>query len=420
MISLEEKLKQLPNKPGVYFFKDRIGTVIYIGKAKSLRKRVSSYFKPNLDIKTSILISRIRDIDFILTASELDALTLENDLIKKYMPRYNILLRDDKNYPYLKLTKEQWPRLLISRRKEKDGAIYFGRFQGAMVKEIIRLVKKLFPIRWCKESPLRKREQPCLFYRIGACSGPCAGNITPTEYKQYVKGIVLLIRGKLTPALKELNLEMKRASDKQDYEKAAYFRDRIKKLEKMIEGRESLINAPGIQSHENLEAIKTALKMEELPQRIECFDISNIQGSNIVASMVVFVGGTPLKAEYRKFNIYGLHGKPNDVMAIYEVIKRRYGGALSKELSYPDLVMVDGGAGQVSAAKKALEETGYKPKTLIGLAKKEETIYFSDERAPLLLPIQSLAIKLLQRIRNEAHRFAITFHRAKRLKGLFN
>ena len=229
-----------------------------------------------------------------------------------------------------------------------------------------------------------------------------------------------MIRGKLTPALKELNAEMKRSSENQDYEKAAYFRDRIKKLEKMIEGRESLINAPGKMSFENLEAIRLALKMKEIPQRIECFDISNIQGNHVVASMVVFLGGTPLKADYRKFNIHGLHGMPNDVMSIYEVIKRRYGGALSKELAYPDLIMVDGGAGQVSAAKKALYEVGFRPKELIGLAKKEETIYFPDGREPLLLPMQSLALKLLQRVRDEAHRFAITFHRAKRSKGLFS
>src|SRR3989338_5701679 len=180
MRSLKEKLKALPNKSGVYLFKNKIGEVIYVGKAKSLRKRVASYFKPRPELKVSILLDRLYDIDYITTGSELDALLLEDELIKKYKPRYNVALRDDKASPYIKLTiNEKWPRLFLARRKDKDGALYFGRYQGGMVRAIIRLVKKLFPIRWCKESPLKMRQQPCLYYHIGACSAPCIGNISP-------------------------------------------------------------------------------------------------------------------------------------------------------------------------------------------------------------------------------------------------
>ena len=192
MASLKEKLNSLPNQPGVYLFKDKNGVIIYIGKAKSLRKRVASYFTKPPEIKTGILLDRLYDIDYIVAGSELDALILEDELIKKYKPRYNISLRDDKAYPFLKLTvNEEWPRLFLARRKAKDGALYFGRYQGGMVRAIIRLVKKIFPIRWCKESPLRRREQPCLYYRIGSCSGPCLRKISHEDYLALVQGILV-------------------------------------------------------------------------------------------------------------------------------------------------------------------------------------------------------------------------------------
>ncbi|MGB9612787.1 MAG: GIY-YIG nuclease family protein, partial [Candidatus Margulisiibacteriota bacterium] len=213
MTSLKDKLKSLPNKPGVYLFKDKSGQVIYIGKAKSLRKRVSSYFRAKPDIKISVLLDRLYDIDYLVTGSELDALLLEDELIKKYKPRYNVALRDDKAYPYLKLTvTEEWPRLFLVRRKEKNGALYFGRYQGGMVREIIRLVKRLFPIRWCKESPLKMRQQPCLYYRIGSCAGPCIGKISKNDYQALVRGIILLLEGKMEEAKEKLEAQMHRAA----------------------------------------------------------------------------------------------------------------------------------------------------------------------------------------------------------------
>ncbi|MDD4179778.1 MAG: excinuclease ABC subunit UvrC [Candidatus Margulisbacteria bacterium] len=420
MSSLQEKLKTLPAKPGVYLFKGRAGEIIYVGKARVLRQRVASYFQKNGDLKTSILVSKLRDIDYIVTASELDALILEDKLVKKYKPRYNIALKDDKAYPFLKLTiNEKWPRLFLVRRKENDGALYYGRYQGGMVRAIVRLVKKLFPIRWCKESPLKNREQPCLYARIGACSAPCVGNISTENYHQLVAGIKLLLEGKMAQAIGQLKSEMEKASKDKDYERAAYFRDSIKLLEKMLEGKADLAKTPAPLGLSELTELQKGLKLPAFPMRIECFDVSNIQGSNIVASMVVFLGGAPLRRDYRRFKIQSVKGKPNDVMAIYEAVKRRYAGSLSTKMDKPDLVMVDGGAAQVSFAGQALSEAKIKGIPLIGLAKKEELVYLPDQPKPIRLERYSAALKLLQRIRDEAHRFAVTFHREKRKKAFF-
>lgn len=416
MSSLKEKLKALPNKPGVYLFKDRNGTVLYVGKAKSLRKRVASYFKKPAELKTSILLNRLHDVDYILAASELDALLLEDELIKKYKPRYNISQRDDKAYPFLKLTiKEEWPRLFLVRRKAKDGALYFGRFQGGMVREILRLTKKLFPIRWCKESPLRSREQPCLYYRIGSCSGPCIRKISRDDYLMLVNGIISLLEGRMDEALDKLQVEMKRSAERHDFERAAFLRDRIKILQKMMEEKE-LARTPSPRRLSEITELRKALRLKKDPMRLEAFDVSNISGSSIVGAMVAFYGGLPLKNDYRRFKVKSVEKKPNDVAAIYEVVKRRYSGSLSKKMPLPDLVMVDGGIAQVNAGARALAESGGREVPVIGLAKRKEQIFRPQKSRPLLLPRSSFALQLLQRVRDEAHRFAITYHRATRRK----
>jgi excinuclease ABC subunit C len=417
--SLKEKLKALPNKPGVYLFKDRNGTILYVGKAKALRRRVASYFKKPAELKTSILLDRLHDIDYILAASELDALILEDELIKKYKPRYNVSLRDDKAYPFLKLTiNEEWPRLFLVRRKLKDGALYFGRFQGGMVREILRLTKRLFPIRWCRESPLRAREQPCLYYRIGSCSGPCIRKISREDYLALVNGIIALLEGRMGEALDKLRAEMDKSAEEHDFERAALLRDRIKVLQKMLEGKE-LTKVPSPRRLSEITELKKALKLKKDPMRIEAFDISNISGSNIVGAMVTFYGGLPLKNDYRKFKIKSLDKKPNDVAAIYEVVKRRYAGSLSKKMPLPDLVLVDGGMAQVNAGARALAETSRRKVPIIGLAKRQEQIFRPRKKQPLSLGRSSFALQLLQRIRDEAHRFAITYHRAKRRKDFY-
>jgi excinuclease ABC subunit C len=419
MTSLKEKLKALPSKPGVYLFKDRNGVILYVGKAKTLRKRVASYFSKSPDLKTSILLERLYDIDYIIAGSEMDALILEDELVKKYKPRYNITLKDDKSYPFLKLTiNEKWPRLFLTRKKVKDGALYFGRFRGGMIREVVKLVKRLFPIRWCKESPLRMREQPCLYYRIGSCSGPCVGKISHADYLALVQGIVLLLEGKMGKAVQKLKGEMERAAAERDFERAAYLRDRIKVLQKMMEGKD-LRKAPTPRLLEEVLELKRVLKLKRSPMRIEAFDISNISGSNIVGSMVTFYGGLPLKNDYRKFKVRSVEKKPNDVAAIYEVVKRRYTGMLSEKMELPDLVMVDGGKGQVRAGVRALKDAGVTGIPLIGLAKREEEIFSPQKSRSLLLKKSSVALQLLQRIRDEAHRFAITYHRKRRAKSLF-
>ncbi|MBN2057952.1 MAG: excinuclease ABC subunit UvrC [Candidatus Saganbacteria bacterium] len=416
---MKDKLKALPAKPGVYLFKGRSGEILYVGKAKSLRKRVSSYFTKAHDIKTTVLLDRLSDIDYMVAGSELDALILEDELIKKYKPRYNIALRDDKAYPYLKLTiNEKWPRLFIVRRKQKDGALYFGRFQGGMVREIIRLVKKLFPIRWCKETPLRQREQPCLFYRIGSCSGPCIGKIGHEDYLALVQAIVPLLQGTMDKALDNLRQEMDKASAQQDYERAAYLRDRINLLEKMVENQ-GLSRAPVPRKIEEVAELRRVLGLKTDPMRIEGFDISNTQGRQVVASMVTFFGGLPLKADYRRFRIRSTGDRPNDVLAMSEVVLRRYSGQLARKLPLPDLILIDGGIAQVNTAALALTQTGHKDIPVIGLAKKNEEIYLPKAKKPLILDKRTPALKLLQRVRDEAHRFAVEYHRHKRSKSLF-
>ncbi|MBN3033154.1 MAG: excinuclease ABC subunit UvrC [Candidatus Saganbacteria bacterium] len=419
MSSLKEKLRSLPARPGVYLFKDKRGEIIYVGKAKSLRRRVASYFRPRPGLKTSVLLERLYDIDYIVTGSELDALLLEDELVKKYKPRYNVALRDDKAYPFVKLTvNEEWPRLLLARRKEDDGALYFGRYQGGMVRAVIRLIKKLLPIRWCKESPLRKREQPCLYYHIGACAAPCTGNISHDAYLALVDNVRRILEGKMDKAIDGLKAEMAKASAKQDFEQAAFLRDKIEMLEKMREGKHDLAKAPAPRLIGEVTELQKALRLAQPPMRIECFDISNIQGSHIVASLVVFLGGLPLKNDYRHFKVRSLRDKPNDVQAMSEVVTRRYTGSLSKKMELPDLVMVDGGLAQVNAAERALLAAKVN-RPVIGLAKREEAVYFPGRSKPLRLPRAGEALKLLQRVRDEAHRFAVTFHRARRRKTFF-
>jgi len=409
----KKQKKNLPNKPGVYLFKDKNGVVLYVGKAKNLRKRVASYFSKSQEIKTAILLSKTENIDYIITGSELDALILEEELIKKYKPRYNISLKDDKSYPYIKLTiNEEWPRLLMVRKKQKDGALYFGKLRGGMVREVLRLAKRIFPIRWCKETPLRMRKQPCLYYHIGSCTGPCIEKTNKKDYRVLVESIILFLEGKMDKATAKLQQEMQKASDSQDYERAAYLRDRIKTLEKIIEGKK-LKKEPAPRKIVEIKELKKVLKLKNDPMRIEVFDISNIQGSHIVASMVVFYGGLPLKNDYRRFQIRGVKGKANDVASIKEVIQRRYSGKLSKQLDLPDLILIDGGKPQLSAAAQGLS----KKIPLISLAKKQEEIFTLNQKTSIKLARQSDALKLLQRMRDEAHRFAITYHRLKRRKA---
>ncbi|HTY13624.1 MAG TPA: excinuclease ABC subunit UvrC [Candidatus Omnitrophota bacterium] len=404
-----------PDQPGVYLFKDKAGGVIYVGKAKSLKNRVSSYFqKPLNSPKTEELLKEYRRIDYITTPTELEALLLERKLIDKYRPRFNIMWKDDKQYPYLKLTmNEEWPRLILVRKKENDGALYFGPYESKSVRDTIRLIKRLFPIRWCKESPLKARQQPCLQYHLKRCWGPCVGSVDHKEYLNFCRAIIRVLEGDLAAAIKLLRDEMDFASAQMRFEQAAKLRDQIRNLSRLLEKRPDWKPRASVKEGDtSVWELKNALSLKRKPRRIECFDISNISGEGGVASMVTFLDGEPMKSDYRKFRIKGIEGQ-NDVASIHQAVFRRYSGSLSEKMDRPDLVMVDGGITQVRAAERALKESKLKL-PVIGLAKKKEQVFRPERNLPLELPKDSPALKLLQRIRDEAHRFAITFQRASR------
>ncbi|MFA4966927.1 MAG: UvrB/UvrC motif-containing protein, partial [Candidatus Margulisiibacteriota bacterium] len=292
-------------------------------------------------------------------------------------------------------------------------ARYFGPYESRSVKDTIRLIKKLFPIRWCKESPLKFRQQPCLQYHLKHCMGPCIGGIKKEEYQNYVKAMIKVLEGDLAAAIRYLQEEMEIASKEQRYEQAARIRDRIRNLSRVLQKKPDW--APKIKEKAGDTSaweLKNALGLRKSPSHIEAFDISNIQRENLVASMVTFRNGEPSKSEYRKFKIRGFT-LPNDVAAINQVVGRRYTGSLKDKMEIPDLVLIDGGIAQVRSAKKAMDKAGIKV-PVIGLAKQNEEIFFPDKNIPLKLNKDSVALLLLMRIRDEAHRFAIAFHRASR------
>ncbi len=542
MSVIEDKLKTLPEKPGVYLMKDEKGKIIYVGKAKSLKSRVSSYFRKNKhdSAKTRILVKKIEDLEYILTDTEAEALILENNLIKKNKPKYNIDLKDDKTYPFIKITREEFPRVMVTRNIIKDGSQYFGPYTSAgALKETVELLKRLFPFRSCNKTMFNNKK-PCLNYHIKKCYAPCAGKISQTEYMELINNIESFLRGHKNEVERNLVKEMEKAAENLEFEKAARIRDKVAAVRHVMEkqkivsgkdedqdviglfikgkhvvfqvffirngiivGRDNFhvisaieepqekvledflktyyINKPKLPKNilipfkvedqelienilgeevkykvklhvpikgknkdlinmvtenarnymENIvikkeEAEKEALKelqerleLKKIPERIECYDISNIQGSDNVASMVVFCGGSPDKKSYRKFKIKSFTG-PDDFRAMNEVLERRLDEGLKgneKFLPFPDLIVIDGGKGQLSSALKALDSKGLTDKIAIAsLAKKEELIYLPGKSQPVVLDRRGQGLYLVQRIRDEAHRFAITFHRSLRTK----
>ncbi len=545
---LKEKVAELPKAPGVYIFRGAQGEVLYVGKASSLRARVRSYFQAerNLPYKVRRLVREIADLEVIETASAAEALILEDALIKKHRPRFNVRLRDDKRYPYLKITKERFPRVQVVRRRGEDGARYFGPYTSSKsMRRVLKLAHKLFPIRTCNlDLDARRLDRPCLLYHIGRCSGPCAGLVSEEEYRRYVEGAALLFQGRVDEVIETLKEEMAQAAAEERFEHAAHLRDQVRALERIrerqvvalpepvdldaigiaVEGErgygmvlivrggrligregfalklpaetspaealeefldqyytratafpqevllpEEIEDAEGLSLYlsgrrggkvrvhvprrgerrelvemaqrnaqlslkraaaeelpeeEVLEELAEALGLSVRPWRIEAFDISNLKGQEATGSMVVFVGGCPRRDAYRRFRVR-ISGKPNDYAMMYEVLSRRLSHGLA-ELSdpavakgrfsdLPDLILVDGGKGQLSVALRALEEHGLTGIEVAALAKREELVYVPGRAEPIRLPRDSPALKLLQRIRDEAHRFAIEYHR--RLRG---
>ena len=409
MSTIYEKAKLLPDSFGVYLLKDKEGGVIYVGKSNSIRKRIYSHLRGRL-------IEKICDIEYIETSSELTALILEAKLIKQFMPRYNVLLRDDKSYPYIKLTlQDDFPRLLKVRKVKADGAKYFGPFRGTSVYEIMKVAGRLFRYRKCRTEGFKKKQQTCLNHHLKRCLGPCAGKISKAKYAFIVKEIELFFDEGVEKTIEKMNVSMKKASKMRNYEKAAELRDKIKWLTYAGE-KKSFISTKGDTKSAGLEELSRILGMANLPYRMEAFDISNLGKDEAVGAMVVFEDGLSVKDHYRKF-IISSKDMPNDVAAIYETVSRRYGGSLKDELPFPDLIIIDGGKGQVNSACTALKDLGIEKYKLIGLAKQNEEIFLPNVSNPIILGKDAAALHVLQRIRDEVHRFAISFHRKRRAKA---
>jgi excinuclease ABC subunit C len=542
-MDLREKAAQLPLAPGVYLYKDGGGQVIYVGKAKVLRHRVRSYFSEDklADVKTGSLIAEARDIDYILVDNEKEALALENNLIKQYQPRFNVLLRDDKTYPYVKLTRERYPRVYVTRRLRKDGATYFGPFFPAnLAHRLVHFIHRHFLVPSCKVDLTRYHPKPCLQYHIHRCLGPCVEGLADGDaYEAAVRNVRQFLEGRHTDLARELRGRMEAASGEMRFEEAASLRDLLATVEE-IEQRQKMAAAKGddvdifgcyaepplvalnlfhlrhgqivdrreffwedqeefdepqffssllkqlyldqqfipaeihvpvdFEDRDTLEellsekrgaphggrveirtpqrgqkkalmdlvgtnakhsfdarfrvlkpsskaiqqALQDALNLPAAPARIECFDISHIQGTDKVASMVVWEDGRMKKSDYRKFIIKTVVGN-DDFASMREVATRRYARLLEEKQPLPGLVLIDGGLGQLHAAAESLEALGIADQPLASIAKREEIIYvFGQEDEPVVLDRFSPILHLVQSIRDEAHRFAVTFHRSRR------
>ena len=403
----------IPHKPGVYIFKSSQAEVLYVGKAIDLYHRVRSYFsKSNLNLKTQQLVNLIKAVETITVESELEALILEANLIKKFLPPFNVRLTDDKDYLYIKVTKEKFPRIITARKKDLTASLkYFGPFPSSTtVKTTLKKLRRIFP--WCANPPGSKNKlsRSCFYYHLGLCPGPCAGKIDQKEYLKIITRFVKFMEGKKDQLVWELSQEMIQFSQRLDFESA-------NSLKKIIQGIEYLLSPTKIDIYlENpnfiedqlkvaLEKLKQDLNLQKLPERIEGYDISNIQGKDATGSMVVLINGEIDKSQYRKFRIK-ISGRPNDVAMLKEVMARRLN---HPEWPFPQLIIIDGGRGQVRGVKQILDQKNVHI-LIFGLAKRLEWIY-PPQGAIIKLSKKSLSLRLLQKLRDEAHRFAITYHR---------
>jgi len=411
-MGIEKAIKKLPASPGVYLFLGKKKEVLYIGKASNLKRRVVSYFQKGYHApKTRAMVQQIRDMDYIPTATAVEALIYEAGLIKEKKPKYNMEQKDDKSYPLLELTaKDKFPGLFITRTMagKKNGALYYGPYTNVkLLKRALSIIRSIFPLRSCANMP----KKPCLKAHIRACVSPCDGSISEKEYGKIVDEVKLFLRGKMGALLKKLSARMREASGDLDYERALALRDRIEALSAMRRGRK-----PPPPLNRDITELKNALGLKVLPARIEAFDISNIHGKEAVGSMVSFFSGKPQKDEYRKFRIKYTSGI-DDYAMIKEVIRRRYTRLLKESGSLPDLILIDGGKGHLKAARDELRKIGPLNIPLVSIAKAKEDVYVEGKRKPLGLSRSSPALKLIMRIRDEAHRFAISYHKLLRRKN---
>ena len=406
-MDIKEKIERIPNSSGVYLMKNADNKVIYVGKAVVLKKRVQSYFRKNKNsLKTHRLVGDICDIDCIETASEAEALILEASLIKKFKPKYNISLRDDKSYPLIEITSEKFPCVSVVRPGKKNlQSKYFGPYVNPkLIREALKIIRKIFPFRTCSRLP----QTECLDAHIGLCDAPCIGKISKSEYAKVIKSVCFILDGKKDTLYRNLSNQMGQFSKGHKFEKAARVRDQLRAIGALYSSNKD------INYYKEAEQLMRALGLPCLPQRVETFDISNIMGFQAVGSMVSFLNGKPDKRNYRKFRIRDVKGI-DDCKMIAEVVRRRYRRLKNEGALYPDLIVIDGGKGQLSAGLKQLVLLEVQI-PIISLAKRAEEVFVPNKRNAIKLPGDSLGLGLLQRMRDEAHRFAVSYHRKLRQK----
>lgn len=419
---LKKRLAELSDIPGVYLMKDSGGKVIYVGKASSLKKRVGSYFRPGgLDVKTLLMTEKIEDFEVIPVASEAEALLLENRLIKKYQPRYNVDLKDGKSYPFVKITPGDFPSVLVVREPMDADSTYYGPFPDAtLLKEIVRFLRRYYPVRNCAREMGRKNSRVCTQYDIGRCSGPCGGKITMLDYSKHVRGIKAFFSGEYAEFEKQLRRWMIEAAENLEYEKANEIKKRLLMLDRLRK-RFPLRDEKELLSYgENNVLCKLAgiLRLDRTPYAIEGFDVSNTSGTLATASKVLFRGGIPDRQGYRRYRII-FRSNIDDYRMIEEALERRFSSENDREM--PDLVLVDGGRGHLGIAAGVLGRMKLDI-PVVSLAKENEEIFVPWSREPLRLGEDSRERHLLQRIRDEAHRFALSYHRkirARKVKESF-
>src|SRR5579863_10502240 len=441
--SIRSKLRELPHKPGIYLMKDRFGTVIYVGKARDLKRRVTQYFQPSRrmgwDLKFQALVEAIHDFDIHQVRSEPEALLLEGKLIKEFHPRYNVSFRDDKRFLLLKVNvNDPIPRFTLTRFKQDDGARYFGPFvHASALRNTLNLVRRQFHLRGCRPlTPNERDYKHCLYGNLKFCTAPCINNVTREQYMQQVEAACEFLSGQCEEMHEQLEAEMKKAALAQDYEKAAMYRDAVADLKRSANPNRKFERVPislplAIDPQKDLAELGQVLGLSGPPTRIEGFDISNISGTFGVASMVSFKNGRPDRANYRKFKIKTVEGQ-NDFASMAEVVRRRYSRLLKESgnspsqisetkeppANMPSLILIDGGKGQLGMACEELEKLGLGKIPIVGLAKEFEEIYRPGESEPLRLPHDTGALKLLQRVRDESHRFANTYNAQLRLRKI--
>ena len=412
------KVRELPHKPGVYLFKDRFNRVIYVGKARDLNKRVSQYFHPSrrftADRKTQALVESIWDLEAHTVKSEPESLLLEGKLIKEYRPRYNISFRDDKRFLLVRVNlNDPFPRFTLTRMKKDDGARYFGPFaHSGSLRKTLSLLRRKFHIRSCRpELPNESDYRHCLQHIIKNCSAPCVNKITRAGYIAKVKEACDFLDGAAGEMLAEFKREMQAAAERLDFERAAEIRNLLDDLKRTTQPTKRFARqfVTTVRPNEDMRALQEALGLPEPPFIMECFDISNISTTHKVASMVCFTGGKPDRSNYRRYRIKTVEGQ-DDFASMAEVVRRRYSRVLTEGIRRPSLVVVDGGKGQLSSAKRELDALGLADLPVIGLAKEREEIFRPGISEPLVIDHASGAIRLLQRIRDEAHRFANGYH----------